>query len=271
MGSFDGMCALVTGSATGLGAATAVALAGGGARVIINYRASAKEAEATADLCRAANATVKVVQADVAIDDDCRKLAAAASDWARLDILVNNASATKHVPNLADLDALSAEDFHRLYAVNTIGPFQMIRAARPLLEAAARNAERPSSVVNISSVAVFNASGSSIAYIASKAALNVMTLSLARVLAPLIRVNAVGPGYMDTPWWTRGVGQEAADKLREVVKSGVPLRVASRPEDVAEVVTFLASPASRNMTGSLVPVDAGFLLSGAITPPGARR
>ena len=142
--------------------------------------------------------------------------------------------------------------------MNTIGPFQMIRAARPLLEAAARAAERPSSVVNVSSVAAFNGSGSSIAYVASKAALNAMTLSLARALAPLIRVNAVCPGYMDTPWWTNGVGQEGADKLREIVKAAVPLRVASRPEDIAEVVTFLASPASRHMTGSLVPVDAGF-------------
>ena len=118
MSSFDGMCALVTGSATGLGAATAVALARGGARVVINYRASAREAEATADLCRAVNATVKVVQADVAIDEDCRRLAAAASEWGRLDILINNASTTKHVANAADLDALSAQDFHQLYAVN---------------------------------------------------------------------------------------------------------------------------------------------------------
>ena len=114
MSSFDGMCALVTGSASGLGAATAIALARGGARVVINYRASAREAEATADLCRAANATVKVVQADVAVDADCRRAAAAASDWGRLDILVNNASATKHVANSADLDALSADDFHRI-------------------------------------------------------------------------------------------------------------------------------------------------------------
>ena len=91
MSSFDGMCALVTGSASGLGAATAVALARGGARVIVNYRSSAREAEATADLCREANATVKVVQADVAIDEDCRRLVAAASEWGRLDILVNNA------------------------------------------------------------------------------------------------------------------------------------------------------------------------------------
>jgi len=85
-------------------------------------------------------------------------------------------------------------------------------------------------------------------------------VALARALAPLIRVNAVCPGYMDTPWWTKGVGQEAADSLRELVKSSVPLRVASRPEDIAEVVKFLASPASRHMTGAIIPADAGVML-----------
>jgi 3-oxoacyl-[acyl-carrier protein] reductase len=271
MSSFDGMCALVTGSASGLGAATEVALARGCARVIVNYRASAKEAEAAADPCRAAKAAVKVVQADVAIDEDCRRLAAAASEWGRLDILVNNASATKHIANPADLDALSAEDFQRIYGVNTIGPFQMIRAARPLLEAAVRTAERPSSVVNISSVSALNGTGSSIAYSASKAALNSITLSLARALGPLIRVNAVCPGYMDTPWWVNGVGQEAANKLREVVKAAVPLRVASKPEDIAEIVTFLASPASRHMTGAIVPADAGVLLLVPVAATDAHR
>jgi NAD(P)-dependent dehydrogenase (short-subunit alcohol dehydrogenase family) len=265
------MCALVTGSATGLGAATAVALARGGASVIVNYRSSVREAEETADLCRAANAVIKLVQADVAVDDECRRLVDAASEWGRLDILVNNASATKHVANPADLDALSADDFQRLYGVNTIGPFQMIRAARPLLEAGARAAEHASSVVNVSTVSAFNGAGSSIAYVASKAALNTMTLALARALAPLIRVNAVCPGYMDTPWWVNGVGQEAADKLREVVKAAVPLRVASRPEDIAEAVTFLAGPASRHMTGSIVPVDAGIRLLVSLTPSDARR
>jgi 3-oxoacyl-[acyl-carrier protein] reductase len=271
MSSFDGMCALVTGSATGLGAATAVALAREGVQLIVNYRSRAREAEETADLCRAANAAVKVVQADVANDEDCRRLAAAASEWGRLDILINNASVTKHVANPADLEALSAEDFHQLFGVNTIGPFQMIRASRALLEAAARAAERPSSVVNVSSGAAFNGSGSSIAYAASKAALNTMTLSLARALAPLIRVNAICPGYMDTPWWTNGVGREAADKLRDMVKVTVPLRVASRPEDIAEVVTFVAGPASQRMTGAIIPVDAGQLLLVPLSPSDARR
>jgi 3-oxoacyl-[acyl-carrier protein] reductase len=271
MSSVDGMCAVVTGSATGLGAATAIAFAKGGARVVINYRASVKEAEQTADLCRSANPAVKVVQADVANDQDCRRLAGAASEWGRLDILVNNASTTKHVSNAADLDALSAEDFQRLYAVNAIGPFQMIRAARPLLEAAARAAEGPSSVVNISSATALNATGSSIAYSASKSALNSMTLSLARALAPLVRVNALCPGYMDTPWWVKGLGQEAADTLRDLTKSAVPLRVASKPEDIAEVVLFLASPASRHLTGAIIPADAGLLLRVPRAAPAAQR
>jgi NAD(P)-dependent dehydrogenase (short-subunit alcohol dehydrogenase family) len=271
MTAFEGMCAIVTGAASGLGAATAIGFARGGARVIINYSSSAREAEETAELCRSAGATVRVVQADVAEDGDCRRIAAAASEWERLDILVNNAGTTKHVPNPADLDALSAEDFQRLYAVNTIGAFQMTRAARPLLEAGARISERASAVVNISSVGAMNGSGSSIAYVASKGALNSMTLALARSLAPLIRVNAICPGYMDTPWYMKGTGPEAASRLRELVEQGVPLRVASTAEDIAEVVMFMAGPGSRHMTGSIVPVDAGLRLLISLAPTDARR
>ena len=127
--SKDGLCAIVTGSASGLGAATADILAQGGARIVVNYSNSKNEAEATADLCRKAGAEVVVVQGDVSRDEDCKKIAAAAAPWGRLDVLVNNAGTTKHVPH-DDLDGLSAEDFQRIYAVNTIGPYQMIRAAR---------------------------------------------------------------------------------------------------------------------------------------------
>lgn len=256
----DGVCAIVTGSASGLGAATAEILARSGARLVINYSSSQKEAEATAELCRKAGAAdVLVAQGDVSKDEDCRKMVAAASGWGRLDILVNNAGTTKHVAH-ADLDGLSAEDFHRLYGVNTIGPFQMVRAARSLLEAGAKASGRPSAVVNVSSVAGISGVGSSIAYAASKGALNTMTLSLSRALAPLIRVNTVCPGYIDTPWFTKGRGEAGAKQVRDSVVAKVPLKVASSAEDIAQLVCFLAMPASSNMTGEVVRMDAGMHL-----------
>src|ERR1044072_3844064 len=133
----DGMCVVITGSASGLGAATAARLAKDGARIVINYSSSKTEAEQTADLFRAAGAEVVVVQGDVSRDDDCRKIVAAAAPWGRLDALVNNAGTTKHMAH-ANLDGLSAEDFQRLFAVNSIGPHQMVRAARSRLGGGAR-------------------------------------------------------------------------------------------------------------------------------------
>jgi NAD(P)-dependent dehydrogenase (short-subunit alcohol dehydrogenase family) len=256
----DGLCAIVTGSASGLGAATAEILARSGARLVINYSSSQKEAEATAENCRKAGAAeVVVAQGDVSRDEDCRRIVAAAAGWGRLDVLVNNAGTTKHVAH-ADLNGLSAEDFQRLYGVNTIGPFQMVRAARSLLEAGAKGSGRPSAVVNVSSVAGISGVGSSIAYAASKGALNTMTLSLSRALAPLIRVNTVCPGYIDTPWFTKGRGEAGAKQVRDSVVAKVPLKVASSADDIAQLVCFLATPASSNMTGEVVRMDAGMHL-----------
>ncbi|ETR78163.1 oxidoreductase [Afipia sp. P52-10] len=255
--SLEGLCMMVTGSASGLGAATARQLARGGARIMVNYSSSKNEAEETADLCRKEGVEVLVVQGDVSKDDDCKKLAAAAAQWGRLDGLVNNAGTTKHVPNHSLLDELSAEDFQRIYAVNVVGTFQMVRAARTLLEAGSQASGRASAVVNIASIAGINGGGSSVAYAASKGALITMTQSLARALAPMIRVNAVCPGYIDTPWFSKGRGQATADKLRESVKASMPLKLASKPEDIAQLVTFLASPASGHMTGEHVRIDAG--------------
>src|SRR5436190_4035412 len=257
--SKDGLCAIVTGSASGLGAATAAILAKGGGKIVLNYSNSEKEAEQTADLCRKAGAEVLVVQGDVSRDEDCKKIAATANAWGKLDILINNAGTTKHVPH-HDLDGLSAEDFQRIYAVNTIGPFQMIRAARPLLEAAAKASSRSSSVVNVSSVAGIGGGGSSVAYAASKGALNTMTQSLARALAPLIRVNTVCPGYIDTPWFTKGRGEDGAKQVRDMVIARAPLKSASTAEDIAQLVCFLALPQSGQMTGEFVRIDAGMHL-----------
>jgi NAD(P)-dependent dehydrogenase (short-subunit alcohol dehydrogenase family) len=257
--SKEGLYAIVTGSASGLGAATASILAKGGGKIAVNYSNSKKEAEETADLCRKAGAEVVVVQGDVSRDEDCKKIVAAVGGWARLDILVNNADTTKHVPH-DNMDGLSAEDFQRIYAVNTIGPFQMIRAARSLLEAGAKARGGASAVVNISSVAGISGGGSSVAYAASKGALNTMTQSLARALAPLIRVNTVCPGYIDTPWFTKGRGEAGAKQVRDAVIARVPLKSASTAEDIAQLVCFLALPQSGQMTGEFVRMDAGMHL-----------
>jgi len=257
--SKDGLCAIVTGSASGLGAATAAILAKAGARIVVNYSNSKAEAEATADRCRDAGAEVVVIQGDVARDEDCKKIVAGAAPWGRLDALINNAGTTKHVAH-DKLEELSAEDFQRIFAVNTIGPYQMVRAARGLLEAGAKASGRPAAVVNVSSVAGISGGGSSVAYAASKGALNTMTLSLARALAPLIRVNTVCPGYIDTPWFTKGRGEAGAKAVRDSVVARVPLKVASSADDIAQLVCFLASPLSSNMTGEVVRMDAGMHL-----------
>jgi NAD(P)-dependent dehydrogenase (short-subunit alcohol dehydrogenase family) len=257
--SKDGLCVIVTGSASGLGAATAAILAKDGARIVVNYSSSQKEAEQTADLCRAAGGEVLVVQGDVSRDEDCKRIAAAAAPWGRVDALINNAGITKHMAH-NDLDGLSAEDFQRLFAVNTIGPYQMVRAARSLLEAGAKASGRASAVVNVSSVAGINGGGSSAAYAASKGALNSLTLSMARALAPLIRVNAICPGYIDTGWFEKGRGADAAAKARDTIKAKVPLKSASTAQDVANLVCFLATSSSSQMTGELVRVDAGLHL-----------
>ena len=256
MADFDGKVILVTGGATGLGAAIAVGAARRGAKaVVLNCTKSLKEAEATADLVRSAGAEAVIAQGDVAEDADCRKIAAAAERFGRLDVLANNAGVTKHAQNHANLDALSKEDFLRLYSVNTVGPFQMVRACRGLLEAAGR-----ASVVMTSSIAGVTGMGSSVAYAASKGALNTMTLSLARALAPKIRVNAICPGFIDTRWFPDAFGEEKTQAVRERIISITPLQVASKPEDIAEAALFLMSDASRHITGETLMIDAGLHL-----------
>jgi 3-oxoacyl-[acyl-carrier protein] reductase len=261
MGDFDGKVILVTGSATGLGAAIAVGAARRGAKaVILNCSKSRKEAEATAETVRAAGAEAEIAQGDVSEDADCRKIADVAARFGRLDALVNNAGITKHVQNHADLDGLTKEDFIRLYGINTIGPFQMLRACRALLEAA----ERPS-VLMTSSISAVTGIGSSVAYAASKGALNTMTLSLARALAPKIRVNAICPGYIDTRWFSDVFGEEKAAQVRERVAKSVPLQVASKPEDIADAALFFISDAARHVTGETLMIDAGMHLGFAPT------
>jgi 3-oxoacyl-[acyl-carrier protein] reductase len=251
---FDGWVVVVTGASTGLGRAIAVETAQRGARaVIINYANSADEAGRTGALVQAEGAEAVLVQADVADDAACRRIAAAAEPFGKIDALFNNAGITVFAGNHADMDAVNADDFQRLYAVNVIGAFQMIRAAKPLLERATSVA----GVVNTSSIAGVMGIGSSVPYAASKGALTTMTLSLARALAPKIRVNAVCPGFIDTPWFGRSVGEQGVERMRQAVAERTPLKVASTAEDIAGAAVFLASPAARHITGETLIVDAG--------------
>ena len=254
---FDGKIVVVTGASTGLGRAIAVETAErGAAAVVINYASSADEAAETAKQVAAHGAQAVVVQGDVSLDADCAGIAAAAAPFGRIDALFNNAGVTKFANNHADLDAVCADDFMRLYAVNVVGAFQMIRAARALLEAAAS----PSAVVNTASIAGVMGIGSSVPYAASKGALITMTLSLARALGPKIRVNAINPGFIDTPWFGRAMPADRLERLREGVANSVPLKAASTPEDIAGAAVFLASPAARHITGECLMVDAGLHL-----------
>jgi 3-oxoacyl-[acyl-carrier protein] reductase len=257
---FDGAIVVVTGASTGLGRAVAVEVASRGAKaVIINYARSEAEAHETAGLVRQEGAEAVIVQGDVSIDDDCKRIAAAAEPYGRIDALFNNAGMTKMAQNHADLDAVNAEDFIRLYSVNVVGAFQMVRAARKLLEAG----DRPGAVVMTSSIAGVTGIGSSVPYAASKGALTTMTLSLARALAPKIRVNAVCPGFIATPWFEKGLGAQVMEEMRQRVTKSTPLQAASEAEDIAVSAVFLASPMSRHVTGETLLVDAGSHLSGA--------
>ena len=254
---FDNAIIVVTGASTGLGRAIAVETARRGAKaVVINFARSAKEAEETAGLARAQGAEAILVQADVGDDDGCSRIVKAAEVFGRVDALFNNAGITKFAPNHADLNAVSAEDFLHLYRVNVVGAFQMTRAARALLEAA----PSPSAIVNVSSIAAAIGIGSSVPYAASKGALTTMTLSLARALAPKIRVNAICPGFMDTPWFGKAVVGAALEQLRQHVIATTPLKVASSAEDIAGAAVFLASPAARHVTGETLMADAGMHL-----------
>jgi 3-oxoacyl-[acyl-carrier protein] reductase len=252
-GGFEDFVVVVTGASTGLGRAIAIETARQGAKaVVINYARSQDEAEETARLVEAQGAQTVLVQGDVASDADCREIAAAAEPFGRIDALFNNAGTTKFASH-ADLDAVSGQDFLDLYAVNVVGAYQMVRACRALLEAA----PQPSAVVNTASIAGVIGIGSSIPYAASKGALTTMTLSLARALAPKIRVNAVCPGFIDTPWFGKGLGEAAADRIRANAAAGTPLKVASTPDDIAASTVFLASRASRHVTGETLLVDGG--------------
>jgi 3-oxoacyl-[acyl-carrier protein] reductase len=240
---------LVTGGGTGIGRATALRLAGPDQAVVINYSRSADAARATATECEARGATVLVLAGDVSRDEDCRAMAAAIEQaFGGLNGLVNNAGTTRFAP-AGDLDAVTADDFHAIYAVNVIGTWQMTRACAPMLRAA------QGAVVNVSSASALNGGGSSPAYSASKGALNTMTMGLARALAPDVRVNAINPGFVETDWHIRGLGEERFDAVRKTVAQNTALRSTLVPDDLAQAIVWMLDQPL--MTGQNITVDAG--------------
>ena len=248
---------IITGGGTGVGAAAALMLAKGGAKITINYSRSATEAETTAKACEELGGETLVCQGDVSNDDDCRRIVAETIEkWGRVDGLMNNAGTTQFVADNS-LEALSADDFLRIYHVNVVGAYQMARAVAPSMQQQGKG-----SIVNTSSIAGVMGVGSSIAYAASKGAMNTMTISLARLLAPEIRVNAIAPGFITGRWWLDKLGQEGYDKMVSGVEKSVPLNHAGTPEDMAEAAVFLLT-ASRNITGEILISDAGMHLGGA--------
>lgn len=249
----EGKAAIVTGGGTGVGRATALQLARGGCSVLINFSKSQDEAEQTGSEIEALGVKAVVVQADVADDDACRAMVQTAVDaFGRLDALVNNAGTTSFIPH-GELDKVTDDDWNRIFAVNVQGTFHCSRAAKEPIEKAGGG-----EIVNVSSVAGIAATGSSIPYCASKAAVNNMTLALARVMAPHIRVNAVAPGFIEGRWLKAGLG-DAYEQAKKAFAKRLPLGRVCTPDDVAAAILSLIT-GSDLVTGQVLPVEGGMLV-----------
>ncbi len=247
--------ALVTGGGTGVGRATCLALADRGCSVVVNYSRSRDAAEAVAAEAKAKGVDALAVRADVSVDGDCRRLVeTAVSELGGLDVLVNNAGTTRFI-NHHDLDGVTADDWDSILGVNLKGPFQCARAAEKALKAGDGG-----EIVNISSVAGVYGTGSSIPYCVSKAALNNLTLILARVMGPKVRVNAVAPGFIDGQWLQQGLG-EHFEKVKAANEGRSLLNRVSQPTDVAAAVLGVIE-GSDMVTGQVLVHDGGAGIAG---------
>ena len=242
--------ALVTGASTGIGRAAAVALAAAGFDVAINYARSEKAARETAEQAQAKGAKTLLFQCDVSDDPTVRKmLAAVEQEFGQLDALVNNAGTTTEV-GPKDFEALTAEIWDRVFAVNVRGMFQVTRAAAPLLK------KTGGSIVNTASIVGLRPGPQPLPYAASKAAVVSLTKLLALNLAPEIRVNAVAPGWMEGEWMERMLKDKYVELLARRAKF-TPLRRVATAEDVAEVMVNLLT-SNKFVTGEVIVIDGGY-------------
>ncbi|MFM7072906.1 MAG: SDR family NAD(P)-dependent oxidoreductase [Planctomycetota bacterium] len=247
--------AIVTGGGTGVGRATSLRLAELGYAVTVNYSRSRSDAERTVELIESRGGQAAAIQADVAEDSDAKRLVAeTVTRSGRLDVLVNCAGTTEFIP-FADLERITDDVWQRLFQVNVVGAFHCARAAREPMLAAGGGA-----IVNVSSTAAQLAQGSSIPYCCSKAALDNLTVSLARTFAPRIRVNAVAPGFITGRWLENGLGGNY-ERVKEAFDKALPLGRVCEPDDVAAAIISLVT-GSPLVTGQILAVDSGMLIAG---------
>ncbi|MFH2131782.1 MAG: SDR family NAD(P)-dependent oxidoreductase [bacterium] len=246
----NGKSAIVTGGGTGLGRATCLKLAALGCNVLVNYSRSKDQAEETAADAKRLGVKAIAWKADVSIDAECRAMVdAATGTFGHLHLLVNNAGTTRFIRDF-NLDEVKDEDWEKVMNVNLKGPFLCARAARDAINKAGGGV-----IINVSSSSGINALGSSIPYCASKAALINLTISLARVLAPMIRVNAVAPSFIEGDWLKRGFGKNY-DKLKEANEKRALLGKVSTADDVADAILSLIT-GSELVTGQVLLCDGG--------------
>lgn len=231
---------IVTGSSSGIGEAVARRLAGAGARIVVNSASSVEAGQRLAgelpDAC--------YVQGDISDPDTAHALVAAAQDrWGRLDGLVNNAAVTAAVA-LSDIDGVTVDHWNRVLGVNVVGTFLVSQAALPLLRAA-----EDGWIINITSIAGIRQTGSSLPYAVSKAAVDHLTTLLAKHAGGGVRVNAVAPGLVATPWTATW------DQLKEGVAAMAPLKRVATPDDIADACVGLIG--ARYATGQTLLVDGG--------------
>jgi 3-oxoacyl-[acyl-carrier protein] reductase len=256
-----GKTAIVTGSAVGVGRQVAVDLASRGANVVVNYSRSEDEAREAVALAEQAGGRALLVKADVSDDGQVQDLVRqAVKAFGGLHILVNNAAMT-HFVNFADLDGMKSEYWDDIFAVNVKGAFFCARAAAAAMRASVEAGSAGAAIVNIASVAGTRATGSSIAYAASKAALINLTVSLAKVLGPEIRVNAVAPGFIETRWLKNGLGDQVYEAAKAHQTRQALLKNVCTPETVSQLVLSLIEGADM-VTGECVTIDGGVGLVG---------
>jgi 3-oxoacyl-[acyl-carrier protein] reductase len=236
--------ALVTGGGTGIGRATSFALSKRGVAVAVNYSRSKTDAEETAQIINSNGGRAIVIQADVSQDKEVRGMVdQLVQKFGTVDLLVNNASITRHIP-MDDLEAVTEEIWDELYDVNVKGMFYCARAVAPFMKKNGQGA-----IVNVGSIAGQTGLGSSLPYAVSKSAVHGLTKSLARALAPYIRVNCVVPGAVATRWWA---GRE--EQMKRLAPNLLLQRI-STPEDIAQLIC--ATLEQEAMTGQIITVDSG--------------